>query len=98
LNPTFFITPLVLIAVVLFVAWPLLKLQREETTQDNSALESAVREKEALLSGLKDLEMDYRMGKLSEEDYRLSKSDLEIRALKAIERVDFLRKSPSGKG
>ena len=92
MNPTVLLTPLVLISVVIFIVWPLLKEHQEESFEGESLLESAVYEKDLLLTSLKDLEMDFRMGKLSEEDYQTSKLDLEARALKAIDHVESLQK------
>lgn len=94
------IAPSVLIALVMFVAWPLLKEgQPEETVGEPTDLEVAVDEKDAALANLKDVEMDYRMGKLSDEDYQNLKADLELRAVEALEKVDSLggRKSSSRK-
>lgn len=85
------IAPSVLIALVLFVAWPLLKEgMPEELVGEPTDFEVAVDEKEAALSNLKDVEMDYRMGKLSDEDYQDLKADLEVRAVEALEKVDSL--------
>ena len=59
------LTPVVLIAVVVFVAWPLLYEKREFLPQEGTKLEIAEEEKDNVISNLKDIEMDYRMGKLS---------------------------------
>jgi len=92
LNPTILLTPLVLIPIVIFIAWPLLKENKSGSSEKTSLLDSATQEKDGLLTSLKDLEMDYRMGKLSEEDYEISKPDLEARALKALEHVESLKR------
>lgn len=92
MNPTILLTPLVLISIVIFIAWPLLKDNKSGSFEKTSLLDSATQEKDSLMTSLKDLEMDFRMGKLSEEDYQTSKPDLEARALKALEHVESLER------
>lgn len=92
MDPTFLLTPVILISVVIFIAWPLIQEGKANLSQEESHLVSAIAEKEAVLMGLKDLEMDFRMGKLSEEDYQNSREELETRALQAIEYVESLEK------
>jgi len=84
------LTPLVLISVVIFVAWPLLKEKREFMPQEGTELEIAQEEKDNVISNLKDIEMDFRMGKLSEEDYQVLREDFKLRAMKAIRKLESL--------
>jgi hypothetical protein len=86
------LTPLVLISVVIFVAWPLLTEKREFIPLEGTALEIAQQEKDNAISNLKDIEMDFRMGKLSEEDYQVLREDFKLRAMKAIERLESVQK------
>ncbi|GAB4110279.1 MAG: hypothetical protein Kow001_11010 [Acidobacteriota bacterium] len=88
----FLLTPLVLIGLVLYVAWPLLRDQPESAPSEESELEKALDQKEQALSDLKDIEMDFRMGKLSAEDYQRLRQEFEARAIQALERVDSLEK------
>jgi len=43
-----------------------------------------------VISNLKDIEMDFRMGKLSEEDYQVLREDFKLRAMKAIRKLESL--------
>ena len=52
--------------------------------------EEFLEEKENLVANLKDIEMDYRMGKLSQEDYEQLKSDFELRAMGVFEQLEKL--------
>ncbi len=88
----FLLTPLVLIGLVLYVAWPLLKEDTESAASGDSELEQALEQKEQALADLKDIEMDFRMGKLSEEDYQRLRQEFELRAIRALDRVDALQK------
>lgn len=87
------LTPLLLIGAVLYIAWPLMK-DEKVSREDQSAqalLEEAIEEKNEVISALKDIEMDYRMGKLSPDDYQNLKSDFEFRAVKLLKRIEEIQ-------
>ncbi len=86
------IAPILFIGVVLYVAYPLFLEPEEDVRKDPRSLdrEQLLEEKENLVANLKDIEMDYRMGKLSQEDYEQLKSDFELRAMGVFERLDQL--------
>lgn len=90
----FLIAPIIMISLVLYVAWPIMQeeIETETEEQERSELEVAIEEKEALVANLKDIEMDYRMSKLSDEDYDRLRSEFESRAVEAIEKVEELEK------
>ena len=79
-------------ALLLYVAYPLFLEPEEDVRKDPRSLdrEQLLEEKENLVANLKDIEMDYRMGKLSQEDYEQLKSDFELRAMGVFERLDQL--------
>ena len=91
------LTPLVLISVVIFVAWPLLVEKMEILPQEGTDLEIAQDEKDNVIASLKDIEMDYRMGKLSQEDYEALREDFEARAVKAIQKLEALEKKTNSR-
>lgn len=93
----FLLSPIILIALVLFVAWPLLTSKLEAPAVNPGDFEAALEEKEILVASLKDIEMDFRMGKLSEEDYQQLKEDFEGRAIKSLQRLETLEKKSSRK-
>ena len=93
----FLLSPIILITLVLFVAWPLLTNKKEAAAVRRSEVELALEEKEILIGTLKDIEMDYRMGKLSDEDYQHLKDDFESRAVKSLQRLETLEKKGSRK-
>ena len=89
------IAPILLIAAVIYVAYPLLKEEPEaEQVQDASVeRERWLAEKEEILSALKDIEMDFRMGKLSQEDYDNLKADFERRAVAVFQQLEKIEKT-----
>jgi hypothetical protein len=61
---------------------------REEAEDDSrAALEAA---KEAKYREIRDAELDYRMGKLSEEDWRAGDRELRAQAIEILRQLDAL--------
>ena len=60
-------------------------------TRVGAQLEAA---REAKYRELRDLELDYRMGKLSEDDYRLTDATLRMEAIEVLDRLDELDAPP----
>ena len=81
----------VLAVVVLVVSWPL----RRGRIEAVEALESAQRAgleaaKEAKYAEIRDAELDHRMGKLSDEDWRAQDRALRAEAIEILHRLDAL--------
>lgn len=88
--------PLFFISIVLYVAWPLFQepsLAVEDL--ESSDIELLEEKKDLLVADLKDVEMDFRMGKLSSEDYERLKGDLEHRAVAVLQEIEKAQKSAS---
>jgi flagellar biosynthesis/type III secretory pathway M-ring protein FliF/YscJ len=79
----------VLAALVAYVVTrPLLRASREEGEDDRrAALEAA---KEAKYREIRDTELDFRMGKLSEDDYRTTDRELRAQAIAILKELDKL--------
>lgn len=79
----------VVIAAASVMFWPLRCAQtaRRRESEDRLALEIA---RDAKLGELHDLEFDFRLGKLSAEDYRALNASMRLEAVEAIRRVDAL--------
>ncbi|MGH9340166.1 MAG: hypothetical protein ACRD1R_11415 [Acidobacteriota bacterium] len=92
---TLILAPIIFIAAVLYVAYPFLR-ESQEASRDEAELserERVLEEKEEIISNIKDIEMDYRMGKLSDEDYARLKTDFEERAVEVFQRLESLPKN-----
>jgi cytochrome c-type biogenesis protein CcmI len=79
----------VLTALVAYVVTrPLLRARRDDGGDDERrALEAA---KEAKYREIRELELDFRTGKLSEEDYRATDRELRAEAIELLRRLDTL--------
>lgn len=84
------IAPLVFVAVIIFVAYPFLSDSREASAQERklSERERLLRRRDDTIANIKDIEMDYRMGKLSPADYESLKAEYEQRALAIFQEME----------
>jgi len=95
----FYVAPVLFILVILYVAYPfLVDLEEEESKEKRlTRRQKAVQIKDDLFTTLKDIEMDYHMGKLSDEDYQRLRAEYETQAISAMEAVDRLNKKRASK-
>lgn len=82
------IASVLFIAAALFVAYPLLVESRPGKVEDETELDRLLDEKDEVVSSLKDLEMDFRMGKLTSADYSQLKLDLQRRAALVFQKLE----------
>jgi hypothetical protein len=87
------IAPILFIGAVLYIAYPLLQEVKKESAPEDEVTdqEKAQRQKEDIIESLKDIEMDFRMGKLSTQDYQSLKLDFEQQAVEIFQRVQSLQ-------
>jgi len=84
----FLLVMAVLMAAVLIIGWPLYRgrvSDEEPEPVDVAELEAA---KEAKYREIRDAEMDFRTGKLSEQDYRELDRELRAEAVEILRRLD----------
>ena len=93
------IAPVLFILAAIYVAYPLLKEEPEDGEEEIEKTErqKLIEAKEDVISNLKDIEMDYRMGKLSQDDYQSLKLDFEYRAEKVFQQLESLKESRKGR-
>ena len=93
------IAPLLLIAAVLYTAYPLLREGKERTHQEERKDErqKILLEKETLITSLKDIELDCQLEKLPQEDYGELKASFEQRAVKVYPALEVLAKKGKAK-
>jgi hypothetical protein len=77
-------------AVLLFVAWPLVRVEAEESDVDD-AVPPLERQKLEAYAAIKEAEFDLRMGKLSEADFAAATQRYRQQALAAIAAIDRSR-------
>jgi hypothetical protein len=84
-----FLIALVLsLAALAYVVWPLLKPGPAPMLVENDRLTELLGRKDAVLRAIKDLEFDYQVGKLSEEDYELYDQRLRRQAVGLLQQIE----------
>jgi len=88
---TFFLLALSAVAV-LFVLWPVLggKRDRWEFSDEDTPIGRLATRREVLVGNLSDLDFEFAMGKVSEEDYMSLRNSLKRQTLKIMEQMDVL--------
>ncbi len=80
------------VLVVPFVAEPLIKnRQRQKAAPENSQNDSPDTAKQSVLAALRDLDFDFRIGKVAEEDYTPLRQQLMAEAAQAVQTADATR-------
>ena len=92
----FLVILVVLALVVLLVSGPLRSRRADEATEsaERAELEAA---RDAKYREIRDAELDYRVGKLSEEDWRALDRGLRAEAVAILRRLDDVDSPTSGK-
>jgi hypothetical protein len=75
-------------AGVAAVVWPLLKRGPAPLLIENDALTDLLHRKDAVLAAIKDTEFDYRVGKLSQEDYERIDAGLRRQAVGLLQQIE----------
>jgi hypothetical protein len=88
----FLITPIIFVLVIIYVAYPLLLDAAQEQKKERTLTEEekVIRAKDDAMGTLKDIEMDFRMGKLSDSDYQELRVQYESQVVSAFEMLDRL--------
>jgi len=81
-----------------FVLWPALRGtgERWEFSEEDTPLGRLAVRKEVLLGNLADLDFEFAMGKLGDEDYRSLRESLKGQTMKIMEQMDVLASSDTG--
>ncbi|MCC7429722.1 zinc ribbon domain-containing protein [bacterium] len=86
---------LITVLILTFVFAPLFGKRKKFVTEsdDVEAYDNLISKKEVVLHNLMDAELDYKMGKLTEADYKNLQATLTLEASLVLEKLDFIEKS-----
>lgn len=79
------------ILVVLFVARPFFENKSVSVTETEHEISAMLAERDRILGALQELDFDYQMGKIPEEDYPVERSALLQKGAIALRRLDELQ-------
>ena len=84
-----------LILVGLFISRPLIERTGTSVTQEEHDLSALLAERDRLLNALQELDFDYTLGKIPDEDYPVQRASLVQRGADVLRRIDvFLAEAP----
>jgi rubrerythrin len=89
-----FFTLGILICVGLFLYAPFLERRARRVTTEEQELSTLMAERERAISALQELDFDYKLGKVPEEDYPTQRTNLLQRGAEILKRIDELAPKP----
>jgi hypothetical protein len=92
---------LILLAVLLLIGFPYFRKPEEgegTVTPQRHRQRELLSQKESAYAAIKELDFDYRMGKLSDEDYKALRTQYEQQAISLLKQLDELGASSAGRG
>ena len=82
-----------LLAVSLYLVTPLMNNRAARRTQETQEVSSLLAERERLLNALQELDFDFQLGKIPEEDYPEQRADLLRRGAEVLKKLDAVAAS-----
>lgn len=80
-----------LVLVAIFISRPLLDGRTVELSQEEHELSTLLAERDRLLTALQELDFDYTLGKIPEEDYPAQRAVMVQRGVEILRRLDELQ-------
>lgn len=99
-----FIGILLAVLAALFIGYPIYRAQKYQLAFDSNHRASDLEAQKAeIYKAIKDIEFDYQMGKLSEEDYTELRDQYKTQAIEILKKIDAramgaARRGPGGQG
>jgi hypothetical protein len=89
----------VLILVGIFLYAPFMERRARRVTQDEHELSALMAERDRVINSLQELDFDFKLGKIPEEDYPTQRNSLLQKGADILRRIDSLAApSPTGRG
>lgn len=90
---SFFLILALLIVVALFVARPFFENKSQSVTEQEHQISALMAERDRVINALQELDFDYQMGKIPEEDYPVERNALMQLGAETLRALDELQKS-----
>ncbi len=76
------------IAAVIYVIWPVLRPSDSLFFEEDDPLTELINRKDTVLQAIKDLEFDYQVGKIDDEDFERLNAQLRRQALGLLKQIE----------
>lgn len=87
---------LISVAALTYVIWPFLTSKVAPYHVENDELTELITRKDGIMAAIKDLEFDYQVGKMSEEDYQRFDARLRRQAIAYMQQIEKLSPEIAG--
>ena len=79
------------LGIIAFIAYPLVLTPRSEIADAPDPLDALASQRDSLYDAIRDLDFDFQLGKLSENDYTPLREKYKNRAAETLKQIDTLR-------
>jgi len=79
---------ILIIAVLAFIAYPLFNTTRAPIAATSNEMDTLVAQRDAAYDAIRDLDLDFQMGKLSQDDYAPLRDKYRARAAQILQQID----------
>lgn len=83
-----------LLCVSLYLAAPLMKISSPRISQETQEVSSLMAERDRIITALQELDFDFKLGKIPEEDYPAQRAELLQKGAGILQKLDELSPSP----
>ena len=88
--PAIFFSLAVLILVAIYLYAPFLERRARRVTEEEHELSALMAERDRVINSLQELDFDFKLGKVPEEDYPLQRSSLLQKGAEILRQIDTL--------
>jgi lipopolysaccharide biosynthesis regulator YciM len=88
--PAIFFSLAVLILVAIYLYAPFLERRARRVTEEEHELSTLMAERDRVINSLQELDFDFKLGKIPEEDYPLQRSSLLQKGADILRQIDTL--------
>ena len=88
--PAIFFSLAVLILVAIYLYAPFLERRARRVTEEEHELSALMAERDRVINSLQELDFDFKLGKIPEEDYPLQRSTLLQKGAEILRQIDTL--------
>lgn len=90
-----FFTIAILILVAIYLYAPFMERRARRVTQEEHELSSLMAERDRVINSLQELDFDFRLGKIPEEDYPVQRAGLLQKGADILRRIDSIAPQPT---
>src|SRR5690242_12354250 len=90
-----FFTLAILILVAIYLYAPFMERRARRVTQEEQALSSLMAERDRVINSLQELDFDYKLGKIPDEDYPAQRSTLLQKGADILRQIDAMAPQPA---